>query len=312
MRHIHIITFLIFLTNQLNAQSAEEYFKLAKEEYEKKHFAESLENINKAIKFDSLNVKFYYLKAESYLELDQYINEFTTYSDAIKLFPNQSYLYYKRGYCFVKARKLKFAIYDFTKAIELTENDTLKKNSYLNRGSAEYNLREFENAYLDYKKAYKIDSTDISVLINLGAVCDVVNKDDETLKYLLKAIEIDSLCSDAYVNIGFKYQELSQHEKAINFFNKAIEINHKDPYGYSNRSFNRLKIGDLEGAFIDIEKSLSIYPLNSYAYRTRALIFIEKGDIERACKDFDVAIKNGFTKMYGDEVIKLKQKYCKE
>ncbi|HPS83490.1 MAG TPA: hypothetical protein PLA88_04180, partial [Bacteroidales bacterium] len=140
---------------------------------------------------------------------------------------------------------------------------------------------------------------------------DELGKDDDVFKYLFRVIEIDSTFYGAYINIGFKYQLMGSHDKALEYFDKALVYSTDDPLLYSNRSYSRLMTGDLKGAMQDIEKSIKMYPGNSYAYRNRALIYIAMEKSEEACEDIQRALNNGFTEMYGDEVLTLQSKYCK-
>lgn len=301
---------LIITTKIAVAQTANEYFQQATNAYVNQNYEVALKKIEKAIDVDSLNARFFNLKAHSLFELQEFQKSFNTYNSAISKFPNQYFLYLGRGNLLMSFQKFDYAIQDFTKALHISEIDSIKNSIIINRSAAKIKKRDFKGAYQDLMNAYQFDSTNIATLTNLGAVCNEIGKGEETLKYLLKAIEVDSTYYPAYGNIGFRYQELGQYKKAIKYFNKVLEFNPNEPLGYSNRSYNKLKLGDLKGAMTDIEKSINLYPANSYAYRIRALIYIELGKIDNACVDLQTALDKGFTLSYGKEVINLKKKYC--
>lgn len=309
MRQLLII--ILFATVKLTtAQTGDNHYNQAKTAFDNKDFKTALKNIDYAIKFDSLIIDFFVIKAKCLYELKLYQELYDTYNMAISIFPNYSFLYNNRGNLLINFREFDTAIHDFTTAIELAENDSTKHNSITNRAAAKISKRDFNGAYQDLLTAYKFDSTDFATLTNLGVVCDEIGKGDETLKYLLKAIELDSSFYPAYLNIGFKYQVMGQYEKALEYHDKVLEFNPDEPLGYSNRSFTKFKLGDLKGAMKDIEKSIRLYPENSYAYRIRALIYIEERKIEKACDDLQTALDKGFTVTYGEEVINLHKKYC--
>lgn len=307
-----MILFLCFIgINQIAwAQTATDYFQKANEANERKDFKSALKSIDQALRLDSLNADYYNGKAIILTELERYQESYDTYSKAIALFPNKSFLLNNRGNLLLSLGEFDASIQDFTHALSIAENDTAKRLCYTNRAAVKTKVRDFFGAYFDLLDAYKLDSTDIAILTNLGSVCDEIGKGEETLKYLLEAVRIDPTFYPAYGNIGFKYQMMGQHEKAIEYFNKVLEMNPDEPLGYSNRSFNKLKLGDLKGAMKDIEKSIKLYPANSYAYRIRALIYIEEKEFNKACLDLQTAIDKGFTVSYGDEVINLQKKYC--
>ncbi len=263
------------------------------------------------MKLDSFNSKYFEIKAILQLELKLKPELLNTLNSAILIFPINSTFYNLRGNIYLSSGDFDYAIQDFTKSIEYAKNDTFKSVGFVNRGAAKKYKRDHEGAYIDYIEAYKIDSTDVGTLNNLGTVCDEVGRGDETMKYFLKIIEIDSTCTAAYINIGFKYQEMGEYAKSIKYFDKAVVLEPNQALSYSNRSYSKLKLGDLKGGMKDIEKSLKLYPSNSYAYRTRALIYIELGKKEKACDDLETAINYGFTVSYGKEVYNLMMLHCK-
>ena len=310
MKKLLIILFTI--TTQLCiGQSADDYFKQAEKAYENKDYKAALKAIQKTIELDQSRAEYFLIEAEAHTQLKHFQEAYDTYCKGIAYFPDSSYMYSERGVYMMKIARFELAINDFDEAIKIAEYDSLKYGYINNRAAAKMNIRDFESAYQDLLLSYQFDSTHIGTLTNLGAVCDEIGKGEETLKYLLKAIEVDSTFYPAYGNIGFKYQEMGEYEKSIKYYNKVLEMQPDEPLGYSNRSYSKLKLGDLKGAMEDIQKSIKMYPQNSYAYRNRALIYIEKGKTKKACEDLQIALDKGFTKMYGDEVLKLQEKHCK-
>jgi tetratricopeptide (TPR) repeat protein len=309
MRSI-IVFFLLLCFVGATAQSADDFYKLAEKYQSEKKCVSAITEIDKAIWLDSTKWEYYNIKADCLSKLGQHQEAFLVYTRGINVNPKEMYLYSNRGNLLLSLGKFDHAIQDFTTALQLSKDDTTKLTSYTNRAAAKISKRDFNGAYDDLMSAYKIDSTEIATLTNLGAVCDEVGRGDETLKYLLKAVEVDPNFLGAYGNIGFKYQEMGQYKKAIEYFNKVLEFDPNEPLGYSNRAYNRLKLEDTKGAMEDINKSIKIYPANSYAYKVRALVYIEMKDYNKACVDLQIALDKGFTVSYGDDVVNLRKKYC--
>ncbi|MCX6351101.1 MAG: tetratricopeptide repeat protein [Bacteroidetes bacterium] len=310
MRKI-LILLLLITAKVATAQTAEDYYKEAKEFCKKRDYKSALKSVEKSIKIDGANDDYYTLKGNCLYKLKQNMDAYDTYNTAISINKKKADLYNNRGFILETYMKFDEAIMDYTTAMELAKNDT-NKNAYLaNRDAAKLKKRDFNGAYDDLIISYKFDSNDIGTLTNLGTLCMELGKNEETLKYLLRVIEIDPSFDAAYGNIGYLYQRIGQYEKSNKYYNKVLELDPNEPLGYSNRSYNKYKLGDLKGAKKDIEKSIKLYPTNSYAYRIRALIYIEEKKIDKACEDLKTAIDMGFAKMYGDEVETLKKKYCK-
>ena len=292
------------------AQTKQDYYKKAKDFEDQKKYESALVEINKAMQLDSANLDYYDVKGFCLLELKQLQDAYDVYDKASSLFPDKSWLYSQKGNILLTVSEFDAAIKEFSNAVYRAANDSQKVWALTNRAAAEIMKRDFTGAYNDLKAAYKIDSNDMSVLVNLGAVCDDAGKGDETLDYLFRANRIDPKYNPVYGNIGFKYQEMGDYRKAIEYFNRSLELDPNDGQTYGNRGYNKLKLKDVEGAMSDVNKSIQLYSANSYAYRIRALIYIEKKDLDKACADLQTAIDKGFTAIYGNEVIELQKKYC--
>ena len=266
---------------------------------------EKISNMSQDEQLSFLESNLEVIRSKNHFSSIEYQESLELYNAAISINSNNELMYAFRANFFLKFR-------EFDKAIKLSKNDTLKLKFYTNRGAAKSKKRDFKGAYKDLINAYKIDSTNVGTLVNLGAVSDEIGKKDETIFYLKKAIQIDSTCYPAYGNLGFQYQEAGNYNEAIKHFNKVLELVPNEPLGYSNRAYNKMMIEDLDGALLDINKSISIYPENSYAYMVRALILIEKKELIRACLDISKSLDEGFTEMYGERVKELKKTYCND
>lgn len=304
------ILVLLFSTVAASGQSASELYEQAVVLYDKAEFARVSQLMDRAIKLDSGNSKYYLLKADA-LEKEENLQEaFDTYSLTIEKFPKESYAYNQRGLLLLRIREHEYALVDFNTALAFEKVDSLQLTLLINRGTVKLGIRDFEGAYDDFMAALRIDSLEVGVLNNLAAVCDEVGRGDETIPYLQKILAIDSTFIGAYANIGYKYQEMGDHKTAIEYYNKVLALEPEEPLGYSNRAYNRYKLGDHAGALSDINRSIDLYPGNSYAYRVRALIYLAQKDKAKACTDLEEALRQGFTKSYGDEVEKLKRENC--
>lgn len=307
--------YLIFLATMVFSytsfgQTKEEYYEKASALFDKNDFKKAIVEIDKFLLIDSTDLNSLLLKANVLFKLKDYQNSFNLFTDIIKLYPTNTTALNQRGLLLQTVQEFDAAIEDYTMGLKLTNADSVKRGLYLNRGAAKIGVRNFQGAYDDFIRAYKIDSLDIGILNNLATVCDEVGKGEETLKYLYKILSIDSSFIGAYINIGFKYQEDGDYIKAIQYFSKAIQLKPNEPLAYSNRSFNYLKTGNLKAALVDVNKSLLLYPENSFAFKNRALIYIEMRQPKKACSDLSKAIELGFTTMYGQEAEELMAKYC--
>ena len=104
---------------------------------------------------------------------------------------------------------------------------------------------------------------------------------------------------------------MKDYEGAIIDFNKAIAINDKNFLTYDNRGYVFFLEGKTDQALADINKSIQMDESNAFAYKNRALVYIKLKNTEKACSDIEKAMELNYTKLYGDDIMKLKAAYCK-
>lgn len=308
---IIFIALLSLLFVEGNTQSANELFEEAKTYSENGKCKKAINLLEQAIDKDAYKSKYYYHLGKCLEEAGRHIEALDVYDKALYLINDSDTLFNARANLLVQFQENDRAISDYTAALNLATEDSMKVMYLSNRSIAKSHKRDFNAAYADLLKAYELDSTDLAVLTNLGAVCDEIGNGHETIKYLEKALEQDSMFYPAYANIGFKYQEMGNYEKAIEYYDKVLHHNPNEPLGYSNRAFNLYKLGNVKDALSDINTSLKLYPTNSYALKVRALIYIEMGKTDKACEDLMHALDLGYTERFGNEVEELFDKHCK-
>ena len=100
----------------------------------------------------------YQIKGEEYRTIF-YANEI------LKLNANSADGYWYRAYAMAEMEKYSEAIADYSKSIELGDNDT---NTFNNRGFAKENAKDFYGAISDYNIAIKIDGENSLAYFNRG------------------------------------------------------------------------------------------------------------------------------------------------
>ncbi len=137
---------------------------------------------------------------------------------------------------------------------------------------------------------------------------------EENGDYMKSSAVLDTLLerlpnNDVYLNNkGFNFNNLGKYQESIYYYEKAIEYNPTFAYAWDNMGFSKYKLGDTEEGLRLIDYSLELDKGNAYAYRNKGIIFMEQQDHIRAIENFNLALKFGYTKRYGDEVINLLKK----
>lgn len=304
--------FFLFLFCSLSTmgQTVKELISRGQQLLGEKKFIEALDVYHKAFKKDSAKYDVFTGRGTAYFELKEYQKCFDDFTRAILLEPDSALAYHYRANLMYVLNYTDEAIADNTKAIERTSDEKFLLGCFINRGSAKEQKRDFKGAYEDFYRAYSYDTTDISVLNNLGTVLDELDRREEAIVFLKKAIALDSTFVGPYVNIGFQYSLMGRYEEALVYFNKALDLEKDEPLTLNNRGFTKYKLNDLDGALQDIDKSILLYATNAYAYKNRALVYVAMDKKEEACKDLKMARELQFEKQYGPEVNELLKKYC--
>lgn len=306
-----LITGIVLLISpSVNAQVNPGTLKQARNLVSEKKFAQAAEIFSQLIKTDSLCYTCYVERGSAYNEIDSLDNAFIDYTKAIELYPDSAEAYHRRGILFYRLRYSEESISDNTKALDLATDDSLRMISFVNRGNAKQQKRDFQGAYEDYYRGYLMDTSSTATLNNMATVLDELGRRDEAISYLKKIISISPEFIGPYVNIGFIYSKVGKYKEALSYFDKALTLEKDEPITLNNRGYVKYQMKDYTGALKDINLSISLYPGNAYAYKNRALVYIAQRDMNKACQDIKTAKEQGFTEMYGNEVEELEKQNC--
>jgi tetratricopeptide (TPR) repeat protein len=227
MRHLHITTFFFLMIFSATAQVSQQK---ARDLAQQGNFQEAISIIDQLIAQDPHHASYYGEKAGYLIGAQAYEDALKALTTGIHLMPDSAMLYDARGTLLEAFRLYKDAIADFTLGYEKAYDPRTRSHILMNRGGTKVRIRDFEGSYSDLVLALKLDSTNIDVLNNLSAVCDEVNKPDETLKYLERIIRIDPTHVPAYVNLGFKYQKMASTIGRSAILTKLWTLTPKNPW----------------------------------------------------------------------------------
>lgn len=122
---------------------------------------------------------------------------------------------------------------------------------------------------------------------------------------LRRMLQHDDEDAFIYNNLGFNLHLQNRHTEAVMYYEKAIRIKPHFAYPYNNLGFAKYKLGDRQEGIRLIDHSLTLDRGNSYAYMFKGTIFLEAGEYALAKEQFELALRYGFTRQYGNEVLEL-------
>lgn len=295
------------INNELkaNPNNAMLYIKRARLYQQYNDIPMAIEDIDRAIKIDSLVPDFYLLKAEFYKKeggyaeakrtldkcmmidnknvqarielgwmafLIQNYKQALDYADAaLKLNVYAAEAYYLKGMIFYEKNDTAKAISSYITAVEQEKN---YYDAYIQLGLLHLNQpNTLAKEY--FKNALTIKPKSGEALYNYGYACQIKGEYDEAILTYEKMIAIQPYREPLY-NIAYINQEYFQkYDVAIDYYTRAIELS---PFYFTaiyNRGLCFEKLGDLKNAENDFRKTLKIK--SDYDYAALALERVLKG-----------------------------------
>ena len=138
------------------------------------------------------------------------------------------------------------AIEYYEKSIEIKKDFY---QAYINKGVAQKNTRNFNEALLSFNKAIKIEPKDLEAYICRGNLLSEIGDLSEALKDYEQAIKLNEKNALPYFNYAVVLKELKRNKEAINYFDKAIKLNVNYSEAYYNKSLTLLSEGQYEKGF---------------------------------------------------------------
>ena len=157
--------------------------------------------------------------ADEAYQKDDYPTAIANYVDAIRLDPDDSWLYYMRGNANLGQRLYDEAIADYDEAIHLSPDFA---EAYYWQGRAKHSLERYDEAIADY---------------------------DEAIQLLPDFAE-------AYYWQGRAKHSLERYDEAITNYDEAIRLDPNDLHAYCYRAKAKMKIGELTSAQLDLRLAL--------------------------------------------------------
>ena len=187
-----------------------------------------------------------------------------------------------------KSRDYKAAILDFSKAIELNQQN---EKAWHNRGLAKYGLKDFDGAIQDYNKAISLNAAYTNAYNDRALVYSKLKNYEGALQDYNKALLIDPAYVAAYNNRGNIRMILKDYDGALKDYSKSIELKPADAEGYIGRGNARFSLKDYKAAIPDFNKAIEFNPGSAMALLTRGNTKYLLKDDEGAILDFKKVVQ---------------------
>ena len=305
-------------------KNANSHYNLAYSYYIQDSLSLALQEIKKANEIDSKDEFHHSLKSKILTEIGNYSDALVSINLALQLNPSIDEFY-----------NTKFLIYNFIdepiKAMQAIDSAVLLNPNEVNhrfRGLHNYNLRNFEQAIIDFNFCITLNPSNyrnyilrsdcyLELKLNVKANEDLNTalnflgnnasenyiKGDIFIKLKLpfraiesytRSLQSDSI-SDTYLARGWAYSNVYDYKNALANFNKSVEMSPEDPKVYTNRGdFQQRLTLNYEAAINDYDKSINLLVGQDSWYekyrRAIALAYLNKTD--QAINELNLIINN--------------------
>jgi len=209
-------------------------------------------------------------------------DDLTLWDDTVAKSPHKARPHNNRGQIYYTQGKVKEALREFNKAIEL---DSTLADAYYNRGLIYYDQGKIDQALNDYDKAIEINPNYAIAYNNRGNAYAKQGLFARAISDFNKAIEINFMYAQSYNNRGSAYEKEGNPQKAVLDYNKAIEINPDFEEAYGNRGQIYYKEGHFAQALEDYNKAIELNPRDADTYNNRALVYYYSNEHDKSWSD---------------------------
>jgi tetratricopeptide (TPR) repeat protein len=251
---------------------------------------QAIASFDRAIRLNPRYAIAYFMRAHTYMQLQEYRLALADYDRAIEIEPQLVSAYNNRGG--LKAEKLndvEGAIADYDRAIEIAPQ---LAQAYYNRGLLYYQLSNLSRALTDYDRSIAIDPKDAKAHYNRALTKGKLNDDRGALADYNQAISLNPEFANAYYNrANLKVNRLNDAQGALADYDRSIELNPKFASAYNNRGLLKAdELNDPQGALIDYNQAIDRNPKDPLTYNNRGLLKRKLKDAKGALVDYDRAI----------------------
>ncbi|MDM8529484.1 serine/threonine-protein kinase [Anaerolineales bacterium HSG24] len=172
-----------------------------------------------------------------------------------------------------------------------TKQALMNSRAYNKRGLAHVQMRNYEQAVIDYATAIELDANYLEPYHNRSIVHLLMDNYGQALIDCNKAIELAPDFIPAHINRGITYTGLRQYEAALEDYNQVLKLSPQNVFAYYNRANTWLWTGGYEEAIADYGKTILFDDKFVAAYVNRGIAYAQMEKFDLAIIDYNQAIE---------------------
>jgi tetratricopeptide (TPR) repeat protein len=174
------------------------------------------------------------------------------------------------------------------------DKDPENARAFNMRGAANFELKDYANALLDYEKAIKLDPKNYKPYFNRASVKMEKSDWEGALNDCMKASEIQPDTAEIYVKSGMIHAALLNVPEAINDFEKALKLNPKETNALYNRGNIYFQTKDYENAEKDFLTAVKVDSRFAKAFYGLSIVQQKMNKSDEACMNMKMANRLGY------------------
>jgi tetratricopeptide (TPR) repeat protein len=174
------------------------------------------------------------------------------------------------------------------------DKDPENARAFNMRGAANFELKDYANALLDYEKAIKLDPKDYKPYFNRASVKMEKSDWEGALNDCEKATEIQPDTAEIHVKSGIIHSALLRIPEAINDFDKALKLNPKETNALYNRGNIYFQTKDFENAEKDFLAAVKVDSRFAKAFYGLSIVQQKMKKTDEACMNMKMANRLGY------------------
>jgi len=230
------------------------YFQRAQAYYGLEGYDEAIQDLQKALSYDSVNINYLHLLADVYMDYYMSFKALMVMQKAASLYPTR-----------------------IPTLLKLSEFQLI--------------LKQPEEALQTLAGIRAIDPQNAEMFYMAGLVFEDQDKTDLAIENFQSAVEIEPELIEAWIELG-KLWASKKKPIALQFFDNALRVDstnitalHEKAYYLSNT------LNDLEGALAVYKKIIIAHPQYPDAYFNAGLLYLDMDSLDRAMDQFDLNIQ---------------------
>lgn len=232
----------------------------------------------------------YFERGTRYVKEKRYKDAIDDFSMAIRLDPKSVGAFLNRGLVYGLMGNVALEIADYNRAIQINPRIA---HAYFNRGTAYGKQNKTDLELLDYSKAIELNPNMLLAYYYRAEIYSKQGKKHLALQDLNDVIRIDPKYINAYIRRGNLHKDANRLNLAIADYTSAIKIDSGSSIAYYNRGVTHMLMKEYDLAIDDLSNAILLDPKNASAFASRSYCYCMTGQTALSLRDFNRAMELG-------------------